>query len=572
MSKGSGSGGRRDRNRPARRPPAAPSRSAKNRSHRHKPASVPDQVHRKSKLSSILHIEAANEPIWKFLPLVLVLAFVARSAIALSGDFVLHPDEIFQYLEPAHRLAFGHGLTYWEYFYGGRSWLVPGAVAGLLKLLDSVGLGQPLWYIGGVKLAFCALSLAIPASMYFFARRHFGEASARVALVAGAFWYELAGFAHKPMTEFVATVPLMALLAITVRPSINGSRTIWQAAFLAVLSVAVRLQYAPIALLLLVAVFARTNRKALLTLASSAFFLAVGIFDAITWDGSLFHSYITNIRFNLILSEMLSPQGSPQQFLVWLALAGAGLSVLSIALALRSVRRYGFLLGLIAVTVLIHSLQVHKEYRFIFAVIPLWLIVGSDVVTQLANGAGRRWMLQMATAIFAAVSICGIANVLPRQDTVYEAWSNETGAVSFVRNHDPIFDVYRYLAEDPNVRSVWQVDREYHQLPGYYYLHRGVPFYDIREGGNILGRDIETIHSAVSHIVSGDPTAFVPGYSLELEFSGIRILRRDDNGRGIRRWQGYTPVLVDSISRQIVEQIAPGVPAPPESKGIRFAE
>ena len=56
-----------------------------------------------------------DERPWKFLLPVLALAFVARAAIALSGDFVLHPDEIMQYLEPAHRLVFGNGVTYWEY-------------------------------------------------------------------------------------------------------------------------------------------------------------------------------------------------------------------------------------------------------------------------------------------------------------------------------------------------------------------------------------------------------------------------------------------------------------------------
>ena len=159
----------------------------------------------------LLHPAPPDERPWKFLLPVLALAFVARAAIALSGDFVLHPDEIMQYLEPAHRLVFGNGVTYWEYFYGARSWLVPGLVAGVLKLFDIVGLGQPAWYVGGVKLVFCAISLLIPAGMYFFARWHFGEPAARVALLMGAFWYELVGFAHKPMTEFVATALLMSV-------------------------------------------------------------------------------------------------------------------------------------------------------------------------------------------------------------------------------------------------------------------------------------------------------------------------------------------------------------------------
>ena len=122
----------------------------------------------RSTLELLLHPSPPDERPWKYLLPVLALAFVARAAIALSGDFVLHPDEIMQYLEPAHRLVFGNGVTYWEYFYGARSWLVPGLVAGVLKLFDIVGLGQPFWYVGGVKLAFCAISLLIPAGMYFF--------------------------------------------------------------------------------------------------------------------------------------------------------------------------------------------------------------------------------------------------------------------------------------------------------------------------------------------------------------------------------------------------------------------
>ena len=176
-------------------------------------------------LEVLLHPRATGRP-WKYLPLVLALALVARAVVALSGDFVLHPDEIMQYLEPAHRLVFGSGVTYWEYFYGARSWLVPGTVAGVLKLFDAVGLGQPFWYVGGVKLLFCAISLTIPAGMYVFARRHFGETAGRAALLAGAFWYELAGFAHKPMTEFVATAPLVALLALCVRRSVDDAPVI----------------------------------------------------------------------------------------------------------------------------------------------------------------------------------------------------------------------------------------------------------------------------------------------------------------------------------------------------------
>ena len=62
-------------------------------------------------IEAALHSRAPGEPPWKHLPLVLALAFTARAWVALSGDFVLHPDEIMQYLEPGHRLAFGSGIV-----------------------------------------------------------------------------------------------------------------------------------------------------------------------------------------------------------------------------------------------------------------------------------------------------------------------------------------------------------------------------------------------------------------------------------------------------------------------------
>ena len=588
----------------------------------------------------LLHPQTPAEPVWKLLWPVLALAFAARAAVALSGDFILHPDELMQYLEQGHRLAFGNGILYWEFFYGARSWLTPALIAGVLKLFDAAGLGQPVWYVGGVKLVFCAISLLIPAGMYFFARRHFDEAAARVALLAGAFWYELVGFAHKPLTEFTATAVLMALLALCVRPSPHRPGTAWLAALLAVLAAAIRMQYAPLALVLLGLYFLRAgpgaaptppgpmtafSRKGAtpgvgatpgeggtpgkgvagartqLVLASGMFFLAVGVFDALTWDGGLFHSYLTNVRFNVVLSGVGGSSDSPAyQYLWWLALAGAGLSALCVAAALRDLRRYGFLLSLVALVLILHSAQAHKEYRFIFAVIPLWLLVGAGLVARLAlpaalalpagpaatatpaalaaraAGTGRtvRVYAVVAGAAFAGVSLAGILNALPWQHRVYEGAYTPRGIViRFIRGQDPVFRAYRYLAEAPGVDGVWHIDRHYHSLPGYYYLHRKIPFYDVATGyGNEIHKDPETIRASASHLVSGDPDVSVPGYMLEKEFGGIRVLRREGNEPPIRRWRDFTPTITGELDHRLMRRIDPGAPSPPPNLGIRFAE
>ena len=545
----------------------------------------------------LLHPRAPAEPVWKLLWPVLALAFAVRAAVALSGDFVLHPDEIMQYLEQGHRLAFGNGVLYWEFFYGARSWLVPALIAGVLKLFDTVGLGQPGWYVGGVELVFCGISLLVPAGMYFFARRHFDEAAARAALLAGAFWYELVGLAHKPMTELVATAPLMALLALCVRPPHrDGPAAAWLAAFLAVLAAAIRIQYAPLALALLGLWLLRAGKAARLhaIAAAAVFFFTVGAFDAVTWDAGWFHSYRANLEFNLAIDRSLGWTWPPHQYLVWLAYAGGGLSALCAAAALLDPRRYGLVLILTALVLLVHSLETHKEYRFVFVAAPLWLLAGAGIVTRLAALAGRRSLpssdarsgsapdraagnvLVQATAgaLFAAVSLAGLLNLLPHDDE--EPAASIAPPVRYVRGQDPVFAAYRYLADAPGVSAVWHVDRPYHDLPGYYYLHREVPFYDrVTGAANHLHTDLEALRGSVSHLVTGNPDHAVSGYAVEKEFGGIRILRREEEeGRGppIRRWRDFTPTITHTYGEGLMRRLYPEAPPPPPNFGIRFVE
>ena len=504
----------------------------------------------------LLHPQTPVEPVWKYFWPVLAVAFAARAGIALAGDFVLHPDEITQYLEPAHRLVFGNGIIYWEFFYGARSWLVPGAVAVVLALFDAIGLGEPGWYVGGVKLMFCAVSLLIPGGMYFFARRHFGESSARVALFAGAFWYELVGFAHKPMTEFNATAVSMALLALCARPS--TPRTAWLVALLAVLTAAIRMQYAPLALALLGLVFLRSEKhaKMQLAVAAVAFFLAVGIFDAVAWDAGLFHSYLVNVHFNLAFAVMRSGSSPAYQFLWWLSYYSMGLFLLCIAPALRDFRRYGLSLALIALVLIIHSAGAHKEYRFVFVVIPLYLLVGADLVVRFAAHIGRSvWVY--ACVVFVAVTLAGIA----------------ARPVRYIRNQAPIYATHRYLATAADVAAVWYVDWYYLFLPCYYYLHREIPFYDAATGRrNNIDKDAATLLASVSHIVSKDPNFVAPGYVVEQAFGDFRILRREENALPVRQWQTFTPIVIFDYVDPIMQRMASDVPSPPINHNIRFRE
>lgn len=473
---------------------------------------------------------AGTEPPWRWLPWCLLLAFLLRAATALSGDFVIHPDEIMQYLEPAHGLVFGNTVSYWEYYYGARSWLVPSAVAAVLWLCKTTGFDSPTVYIAAVKLFFCALSLLIPLAAYLVGRRMFGEQSGRVALILTVFWYELVGFAHKPMTEFVATSLLFGLMIIALRPQRPSLPQAATAALFGVLVVAIRFQYAFIVGLVLLVPFIRaahTPTRIAMALAAAVAILAAGVLDYFTWGG-LWHSYWLNLQANLVLNEYRQEESSPWHFIGWLIVASGGLTLAATAALMHPHRR--MFLFILALSVLLpHMMQAHREYRFIFVLIPIWLLLFADVLTVGLEEARRSLLTarrrQIAGYIAALlVSGLGIANAIPFQYWVYEAKSQETGYVHFIRDQDTAFALYRDLAGDDSVRGVFDATRPYFNTGGYYYLHKRVPFYTL-QAGNLW--NAQTAQSHVSHIIAGAPVT--PG-GVARTSGGQLVMRTEGDG------------------------------------------
>jgi len=82
-------------------------------------------------------LEARDAPTWRRWATperwAVVLALVpAVSAVAVLGR--LHPDEVYQFLEPAFFKVHGYGVLAWEWRQGLRNWAAPLVLAGLLKV------------------------------------------------------------------------------------------------------------------------------------------------------------------------------------------------------------------------------------------------------------------------------------------------------------------------------------------------------------------------------------------------------------------------------------------------------
>src|SRR5258707_8691851 len=112
-------------------------------------------------------------------------------------------DEVFQAIEPAHRLVFGYGLVPWEIQLGMRSWLLPSVVAGLMEVSRLTGDG-PDYYLPVIATSFGVLASAPVVCSFFGARRWFGLAGAFAAAAVVAFAPELVYLGARTLSETVA--------------------------------------------------------------------------------------------------------------------------------------------------------------------------------------------------------------------------------------------------------------------------------------------------------------------------------------------------------------------------------
>src|SRR5437763_13560490 len=89
----------------------------------------------------------------------LALALALRLAAIIAFPSLHHPDENFQLLEQAHRIAFGYGIVPWEFRDGTRSPVLPYILAALFWLGERL-LGGPEGYLLVARSALAAASLA----------------------------------------------------------------------------------------------------------------------------------------------------------------------------------------------------------------------------------------------------------------------------------------------------------------------------------------------------------------------------------------------------------------------------
>lgn len=395
-------------------------------------------------------------PLLLFLSLALAVR-LAMVAVPLSYQ----ADEIFQYLEQAHRLVFGYGVVPWEYRFGIRSWLFP------VMLSAPMSLGQ-LWlpgtsaYLLLPKIGLIFISLFSVGAAYRLGRllspRH-----ALVAVVVTAFWPEFLLFSGQALTDSV-TVPLFLLGASFVYGPRSYLR--WVAAgFLLALAAVLRFQYAP-AIALFGLLRCRNDPRLLVPLALGGSAAIIGSMSVDLWMGTEPFGWILHNLNQNIAEGRASTFGveGPFFYLIEMIKAWNIAFIPIVALAWFGSRPYPALFSTAVFNILLHSMIAHKEYRFILLSMAILVVLAAlgSIEAGRRIGARRPGFRAGPAAIAAFATVCFVTTLPPLKTLLHAS----PGLAAFNR-----------LRTDSGLCGVALYDMRWIRSGGYSYLHQDVPLY-----------------------------------------------------------------------------------------------
>ncbi|WP_245772553.1 glycosyltransferase family 39 protein [Myxococcus fulvus] len=353
------------------------------------------------------------------------LAMAALAVVALLPAVIavaqlgrIHPDEVFQALEPAYWRVHGYGVLAWEWRDGIRNWAVPGVLAAFLKLAGMLGITDPQGYRAVTAVPQLALHAWSLWAVYRFTARRTGVSGGWLAVLLVGLYGPVLVFAGRTLAEsFSTSFLVVAMEALDRRERETRAGLLGGAA----LGLAVVTRY-PSAICVLTAllyllVARRWRMLAFTCLGGLVVAAGLGLLDHLTW-GSPFHSFFTYVRFNVLSGEAAARFGSaaPGFYLLPLVTAVPGWAWVAVPLGLGAGRR-GVSLPLTCAAVYLGVLLVtaHKEERFLYPALVLGVLAAAPVVANLLTTRvppSARWGVTAMALVTGLVS----ARWFPPQD------------------------------------------------------------------------------------------------------------------------------------------------------------
>jgi hypothetical protein len=321
----------------------------------------------------------------------------------------LHPDEVYQFLEPAFMKVFGYGVQAWEWQVGLRNWAAPGAIAVVLELCKALGIEDPWKRRAVIELPQAALHAWMLVAAYRLAARRMSAELARWAIPFVGLYMPVLTFAGRTLGESLSAAFLVVGLEFLDRtrgrtaPSATppSKRSLDEAALAggAVLGLSVVARYGSAAAVIGAMSFLLARRQwrdfALAAVGGGAVALGLGALDWATW-GAPFHSLREYIDFNVISGKAAQQFGSEPVtlYLPFVAMLApwAWLGLVRKPAPVFVAASVAYLLAIFATA--------HKEPRFLYPALVV-LSVGA------APGA-IEWLARRGKALVAAAALLSL--------------------------------------------------------------------------------------------------------------------------------------------------------------------
>lgn len=369
------------------------------------------------------HLNSDASPF--FWPLTLTAALLVRVYYFSMQGGMHFPDEIFQYLEPAHWRITGSAWLPWEYDRGLRNWILPGFYGAWMELLRALGLRaialqRTLWVVT------LGLSLFVLPAVYRLGKLLGGDVqTARLATVLVALFPVTAWLSPHTLSENFGVIFSTWGVYCWIAATKAGAETAHEptpaerrALALAVLSGALLglgcgFRFTLVILLPLV-VLDFNFRSQFVAMGAFLFGLfaalaVIGLVDRLTWGGFL-HSFIEFIDYNVIEKGNEDHGVMVWHFYLSTALwkrLGIGLLV-AIPLLIAGLRTTWRLVLQCVIFVLAHTLIGHKEERFLLSMWPLFLVAVSVGASTLLERYGQRRAQTRRKPMTALTLVCGL--------------------------------------------------------------------------------------------------------------------------------------------------------------------
>jgi hypothetical protein len=366
-------------------------------------------------------------------------------------------DHQFQYVDPAYHL--GLGGSWWrphDYVQGLRSWVYPGFLAGIFRVLSGLGIHDAGTMMAATRLVHAFLGLIPLASLWMLLVRWKGFSRPRAVLLFAAMNPIMVYSSVQP------TGPTFAVgLGLTAVFLFEGPGRLWPLVSGVVLGLAFccRFQDAFLGPALLAAGLIERRWLASAIFAAGAAIMVTfqGFVDLATW-GSFFHSPLRYVAWNVF--EGAAARYGQQHF--WYYLPFILLVLVLIPPFLKSgfeaiatgSRRFPLFVGASALYLLLHSLVARKALRFVL--LPLVLLAIACASELLYRRVKEPILRRLHRRLFIGVHLLALV------------------FLSFWYPHRGSIEAARALARQGDfVDRLVIVDGQEDSLGGHYYLRRG---------------------------------------------------------------------------------------------------